>query len=314
MDCRIPNILARKSGRDTLSGMFDLKKYLEEMQEMVDSYLDQEMPPASTRPTVIHEAMRYSLFAGGKRLRPILSLAASQACGGSVQDAMRPGAAMELFHTFSLIHDDLPAMDDDDLRRGKPTCHIQFGEAISILAGDALHTLGFEWLASSTAHAPYSPTDYVLDLARAGGSQGVVGGQVEDMQAEGKDADADLVNYIHLHKTGDLFIASVRVGAMTGGATSGELAALTRFAHDTGIAFQITDDILNETSTREQMGKSVGNDKEAGKATYPAVHGLEKSRADAERLVEQALRELDHLSGDVTPLKALAHHFIDRMN
>jgi len=161
---------------------------------------------------------------------------------------------------------------------------------------------------------PYSATDYVFNLARAGGSQGVVGGQVEDMEAEGKQADADLVNYIHLHKTGDLFIAAVRVGAMAGGATQEELDALTRYAHAAGIAFQITDDILNETSTREEMGKSVGNDREAGKATYTAVHGLDKARADAERLVEEAIAELDHLSGDPTPLKSLAQHFIDRMN
>ena len=294
--------------------MFNLKEYLGSMRQRVDLYLDRHMPPESTRPMVIHRAMRYSLFAGGKRLRPILSLAASQACGGTEDDAIRPAAAMELFHTFSLIHDDLPPMDTDDLRRGKPTCHIQFGEAIAILAGDALHTLGFEWLASSPAHAPYSATDYVLDLAQAGGSQGVVGGQVEDMQAEGTQADAELVDYIHLHKPGDLFIASVRVGAMAAGATSGELQALTRFANKAGVAFQITDDILNETSTREQMGKSVGNDKAAGKATYPAVHGLEKSRRDAEALVEEAVGELDHLSGDATPLKVLAQHFIDRMN
>ena len=294
--------------------MFDLKQYLIEMQTRVDQYLEQEMPLVSTRPSIIHEAMRYSLFAGGKRLRPVLSLAACQACGGVIEDAIRPGSAMELFHTFSLIHDDLPAMDDDDLRRGQPTCHIKFGEAIAILAGDALHTLGFEWLASSNATPPYTATDYVLDLARAGGSQGVVGGQVEDMEAEGIEADADLVNYIHLHKTGDLFIASVRVGAMAGSASRKELDALTRYAHSAGIAFQITDDILNETSTREQMGKSVGNDKEAGKATYVAVHGMEKSRADAQSLVDAAIAELDHLSGDVTPLNALAHHFIERMN
>ena len=282
--------------------MFDLKEYLQCMREQVDTYLDQEMPSPTTRPSVLHNAMRYSVFAGGKRLRPILSLAACKACGGEIEQAMRPGAAMELFHTFSLIHDDLPAMDDDDLRRGQPTCHIKFGEAIAILAGDALHTLGFEWLASSQVIPPYTATDYVLDLARAGGSEGVVGGQVEDMEAEGKEPTEELVNYIHLHKTGDLFIASIRVGAMAAGATPTELKALTSYAHSAGIAFQITDDLLNETSTRELMGKSVGNDKEAGKATYVAVHGMDKSRLDAEALVAEAIHELTHLSGDNHPL------------
>lgn len=290
-----------------------LSTYLEQTQKEIDLYMEAHLPPPALRPARLHEAMHYSLFAGGKRLRPALCLAACEACSGSRELALRPASAVELFHTFTLIHDDLPAMDDDDLRRGRPTCHVQFDEATAILAGDALHTLAFEWLASSSAPSPYSPSDYVLELARAGGSQGVVGGQVEDMQAEGQVPTDALVRYIHTHKTADLFAASVRIGGISAGTSSEALKALTLYAQKAGLAFQITDDILNETSTRETLGKSVGNDREAGKATYVAVHGTERASQDARKLVHEATTALETLPGNHEILNLLAEYFIMRI-
>lgn len=293
-------------------GMFDLRAYLDERRRQVDQYLDQHLPPASARPAILHEAMRYSLFGDAKRIRPILCMAAAEAVGGTAESALRPGAAIELLHTYTLIHDDLPAMDDDALRRGRPTCHIQFGEANAILAGDALLTMAFEWLADCPAPPPHSPGALVRELASAAGSQGVIGGQVEDIAAEGCAPDADLVDYIHLHKTADLLRAAVRIGAIAGGGSPAHVDALGNYGEKIGIAFQIADDLLNATSHRNALGKNAGTDAERGKVTYVAVYGIDESRRRAQALIASAHAALCKLPGDTNPLAAIADYIVAR--
>jgi geranylgeranyl diphosphate synthase type II len=292
--------------------MFNLNTYLNDRRHSVEAKLEQMMPPETTRPAILHRAMRYSVMAGGKRLRPILCLAACEAVGGHPEHALLPGIAIEILHTYTLIHDDLPCMDDDDLRRGHPTAHVVFGEANALLAGDALLTLAFEWLAQSTPPAPYQSSQLVLELATASGSQGVIGGQVEDLAAEGREADADLVDYIHRHKTAALLRASVRMGGICGGASPAALEALTQYGECAGLAFQIADDILNVTSTAEQLGKPVGNDEQLKKLTYVAVHGLDASRKKANELITRAVEAIRPLPGDPTPLIALAEYTVKR--
>ena len=270
------------------------------------------MPAETTRPTVLHRAMRYSVMAGGKRLRPILCMAACEAVGGNSKAALLPGAAIEILHTYTLVHDDLPCMDDDELRRGRPTSHMVFGEANALLAGDALLTLAFEWLAQSVPPAPYHSSHLATELATASGSQGVIGGQVEDLAAEGREADADLVDYIHRHKTAALLRASVRMGGICGGASPTALEALTEYGECAGLAFQIADDILNVTATAEQLGKPVGNDEQLKKLTYVAVHGLEASRQKASELINRAMEAIRTLPGDPTPLISLAEYTVKR--
>ena len=293
--------------------MFDFNAYLAARRQRVDAALDERLPPPGTRPAVLHEAMRYSVMAGGKRLRPILCMAACEAVGGRPEAALLPGLAIEILHTYTLIHDDLPCMDDDELRRGRPTCHVKFGEANALLAGDALLTLAFEWVADSTPAGPYTAADLARELAIGAGSQGVIGGQVEDLAAEGRPADAALLDYIHRHKTAALIRAAVRMGGMCGGAGAGPLDALTRYGEASGLAFQVADDLLNATSTSAQLGKPVGSDQERGKLTYVAVHGLASSRTRAEALVAEALAALAILPGpEAMPLRALAEHSIRR--
>lgn len=294
--------------------IFDLNTYLERQRLTVDGELHTLLPHAETRPSILHEAMRYSTLAGGKRLRPIFCMAACGACGQEEEVALTAGAALELFHTFTLIHDDLPAMDDDDLRRGKPTCHIQFGEAHAILAGDALQCLAFEKLAGCRTLPPRSPADLVAELARFGGSRGVTGGQVEDMLGEGQEPTEDRVMFIHTHKTGDLFEAAIRIGALTAGAPDEHLDTLTRYARRIGLAFQIADDILDEVATTDTLGKPSGSDREAGKMTYVALHGLEKSRQDALNLTDSACQLLPSLPGPIEPLTALATYVVSRIH
>lgn len=292
--------------------MFNLNAYLDERRLWVDRYVDQHLPPASARPTVLHEALRYSLFGEAKRIRPILCMAAAEAVGGTAEIALRPGAAIELLHTYTLIHDDLPAMDDDALRRGRPTCHIQFGEANAILAGDALLTMAFEWLADCSAPPPHPPGALTRELARAAGSQGVIAGQVEDLAAEGGAPDAALVDYIHLHKTADLLRAAVRIGAIAAGGTSEDVEALGVYGEKIGIAFQIADDLLNATSHRDALGKNVGTDAARGKLTYVAVHGVEESRRRATALIAAARSALRALPGETAPLDAIAEYILTR--
>lgn len=292
--------------------MFDLPRYLDQRRRLVDTFLDQHLPPASTRPPLLHEAMRYAVFGEAKRLRPILCMAASEAVGGSVDAAIQPGSAIELLHTYTLVHDDLPAMDDDAFRRGRPTCHIQFDEATAILVGDALLTLAFEWLASSRPPAPHTPGDLVLELARAAGSQGVIGGQMEDILAEGEPPDAHRLDYIHLHKTADLLSAAVRIGALVGGGSPAQVDALGRYGIKIGLAFQIADDLLNATSDRAALGKNAGTDAARGKLTYVAVHGIDESRRRAERLIDEAQSHLHRLPGPTEPLSILATYVLTR--
>jgi geranylgeranyl diphosphate synthase type II len=290
--------------------MFDLIPYLERQQARVDAFLKRRLPPPSTRPAVLHKAMRYSVLAGGKRFRPVLAMAAAQACGKTDGQALAAGAAVELLHTYTLIHDDLPCMDDDALRRGKPTCHVAFGEANALLAGDALQTLAFEWLAVLPQGA--SPARLTVELARAAGSQGVIGGQVEDLLAEGSRPSKGRLDYIHVHKTAVLIEAAARLGAIAGGADEDDVAKVGRYGLRLGLAFQVADDILNATSTPEALGKPVGSDKERGKLTFVALHGLRKSRAMAASLVREAKAALKGLPGETAPLLALADYVVRR--
>jgi geranylgeranyl diphosphate synthase type II len=292
--------------------MFDLSAYLEKRRQKVEAGLSKHLPPASTRPAILHEAMRYAVLGGGKRLRPILCMTSCEAAGGHPENALLPGLAIEILHTYTLIHDDLPCMDDDDLRRGRPTTHMKYGEANALLAGDALLTLAFEWTAKVPAPPPYSPGQLSLELAIGAGSQGVIGGQVEDLAAEGQPVNADLVDYIHRHKTASLIRSATRMGAICAGATPPQLEALSRYGECIGLAFQIADDILNVTSTPEQLGKPVGNDVALTKLTYVAVHGMEPSQIRANALIEEAISAVQILPGDNSPLVELARYTVKR--
>ena len=256
--------------------------------------------------------MRYSLFAGGKRLRPALCLAAAEACGGRATDAAPLACAVECIHTYSLIHDDLPAMDNDDFRRGKPTNHKVFGEGIAVLAGDALLTQAFEIAAQCRVRPRYSHQTIVLELARASGSLQLIAGQVADLEGEGKKTSAAQLRYIHERKTSALLCCSVRLGGMSANCSPAQLAALTSFGYHVGLAFQIIDDILDVTQTSEKLGKTAGKDTAAQKATYPSIVGLEKSRAIARQLTNRAFDALKIFRGRATVLDALAKFLFER--
>lgn len=292
--------------------MFDLPAYLESSAQRIDVALDRLLPAESVEPRRLHQAMRYSLLAPGKRLRPILCLASAEAIGGKTEAVLTPAAAVEILHTYTLIHDDLPAMDNDTLRRGRATCHVAFDEATAILAGDALLTLSFAILSETSCATPYSAVDLVRELAQAAGSTGVIGGQMADIEGEGKPMSLEQLHFIHTHKTGDLIRAAVRLGAMTAGAASDHLAALTSYAEKIGLAFQIADDILNASSTSEELGKSAGTDGRVGKLTYVAAFGIDGARARAQALIEEAKSEVRQLPGHTEPLVALAHYITSR--
>jgi geranylgeranyl diphosphate synthase type II len=294
------------------SGSFDLKGYLDSRTIAVNQALDRFLPAETVRPATIHKAMRYSLFAGGKRMRPALTLAAAEACGGRLEDALPAACAVECIHTYSLIHDDLPAMDNDDFRRGKPTNHKVYGEGIAILAGDALLTQAFEIIAQSRNRSRYSHQTLVLELARAAGSLQLIAGQVADLEGEGKTISAEQLKYIHERKTSALLCCSARLGGMSANCTPAQLAALTDFGYNVGLAFQIIDDILDITQTTEQLGKTAGKDSKAKKATYPSIVGLEKSRRLAKRLTERAFAALQIFRGRAQALEALAGFLLVR--
>ncbi|HEY5648871.1 MAG TPA: farnesyl diphosphate synthase, partial [Nitrospiria bacterium] len=268
-----------------------LQAYLEDRRRRVDEMLDALLPAGSAEPPGLHEAMRYSVFAGGKRVRPILAIGAFEALGGDPGAILPVASAIEMVHTYSLIHDDLPAMDDDDLRRGRPTSHKKFGEAAAILAGDALLTAAFGVIADPGAVKGFPPGSLmkvVLELAESAGSRGMVGGQFVDIRSEGEsetsgDAEAR-VRYIHTHKTGCLIRGSVRIGALLGGAPPGELSAFNRYGENLGLAFQVVDDILDVEGSAEETGKAVGKDGDRDKMTYPEIFGLEESKQVAARL------------------------------
>ena len=295
---------------------FDLQAYLKERRAIVDAALERFLPPEDTPPPTVHRAMRYSVMAGGKRLRPILVIAGAEAVGGTLATVVPAACALELIHTYSLIHDDLPAMDDDDYRRGRLTNHKVFGEAIAILAGDALLTLAFRLVADNTALVNDARVlrDVVAELADAAGTSGMVGGQVVDIESEGKAITAETLEYIHRHKTAALIRASLRVGALLAGGDGKAVAAIGEAGSDLGLAFQIVDDILDVEGSLEELGKTAGSDERKQKATYPALHGLEASRRQAKMLIERAKQRLGVFGARAVPLQALADYVFDRKN
>lgn len=292
--------------------MDDLKPWLKAKQKQVDAALDQFLPPESDSPATIHKAMRYSVFAGGKRLRPVLALAAAEACGGQCENALAPACATEIMHTYSLVHDDLPSMDDDDLRRGRPTSHKVFGEGMAVLAGDALLTQVFTVIARTPETKRYSVKDYVEEIAVTGGSKKLIGGQVLDLEGEGKQLTQDELVKIHEAKTAALLTCAVRLGAMTADAAPAELEALTCFGYNLGLAFQVIDDILDVTQTTETLGKTAGKDEAVDKSTYPAVLGLEASRKEAARLTGVALKSLEIFGEKAKHLEQIARYLLER--
>lgn len=291
---------------------FDLERFLVSSTVSVNAALDKFLPSEQTRPATIHKAMRYSLFAGGKRMRPALCLAAAAACGGSEADAMPLACAVECIHTYSLVHDDLPAMDNDDYRRGKLTNHKVFGEGIAVLAGDALLTQAFEIAAKCKGWPRYSHQQIILEVAHAAGSLQLIAGQVADLEGEGKKTSVEQLRYIHERKTSALLCCSVRLGGMSANCTPAQLKALTDFGYHVGLAFQVIDDILDVTQTSEQLGKTAGKDTKAQKATYPSIVGLEESRKIAERLTRRAFAALEMFKGKARALEALAEFLLKR--
>jgi geranylgeranyl diphosphate synthase type II len=303
-----------------------LKQVLEQGREAADAALERLLPPATQHPTSIHQAMRHSVFAGGKRLRPILcmeagrmiraaSVAGIQAgppAGSLPAGIEQVGAALEMLHTYSLIHDDLPALDNDDLRRGRPTCHKAFGEAIAILAGDALQTQAYEVLAQIACPAE-ARVAIIREIAHATGTiDGMIGGQVVDLEAEHKKPDLATLEYIHRSKTAALITASVVSGGIYAGATIADIARLRTYGQSIGLAFQIVDDVLDLTQTSEQLGKTAGKDTAAEKATYPALFGIEESIRKADALVDQACAELNEYGEAASTLKDLARFLVER--
>jgi geranylgeranyl diphosphate synthase type II len=289
-----------------------LEIYLREAAKDVDAALNDLLPRASVKPPTIHRAMRYSLFAGGKRMRPVLCLAAAEACGGKRVSALPAACAVECVHTYSLIHDDLPCMDDDDLRRGRATSHKVFGEAVAVLAGDALLTIAFEILASIREPSRHSLRDFLKDLSVAAGSRRLIAGQVADLEAEGRKSSRSELRYIHECKTAAMIVVSLKLGAMSANATRAQLQALADFGYHLGLAFQVIDDILDITQTSERLGKSAGKDVAAQKTTYPALIGLDASRKEARRLTARAHRALDLFGLRAARLRQIADHLLAR--
>ena len=294
---------------------FDLKSYLAEQKQRVDNALSESVPAPSGLEKKVLEAARYSLFAGGKRLRPILCLAASRVVGGSYEAAMPAACALEMIHTYSLIHDDLPAMDDDDFRRGQPTNHKVFGEAMAVLAGDMLLTEAFGLIAGLGANGHVAPgkiVDVINIVVKAAGYRGMIGGQVVDLESETRDVDLATVEYMHVHKTGALISASLEVGAILGGGSPEQVSALVYFGHHLGLAFQITDDLLDIEGDASLMGKTPGSDVAHNKKTYPALLGVARSKEAAREHVDEALKALQPFDEKAEPLRAIARYLLVR--
>jgi geranylgeranyl diphosphate synthase type II len=294
--------------------MQDILPLLQREKAKIDEALDAELPSADIPPALLHEAMRYSVLNGGKRIRPILCCAAASAAGGDRKKALLPGLALEILHSYTLVHDDLPCMDDDDLRRGRPTAHIVYGEAQALLAGDALLTLAFEWMGRCPAPEPWPSGQPTIELARYTGSRGTIGGQVEDLAGEEAEPSRDRIEFIHLNKTAALLEVSCRLGSMVSGGSVEQTDALGRYARDLGLAFQIIDDILDEEGDTETLGKPAGSDSDRGKMTYPALFGIEESRRLARETMEQSLAHLDRPDLAADELRAIAQFIIDRNN
>jgi geranylgeranyl diphosphate synthase type II len=299
--------------------MFDIKKYLQEQRQIVEEALQRHMPPAEGDFAAHIETMRYSLFVGGKRVRPLLCLAAGRCVSDApgLEELLLPAAcALECVHTYSLIHDDLPAMDNDDLRRGQPTCHKKFGEAEAILAGDGLLTYAFELLSNERFPGPDAAARLRLIalLAKAAGPMGMVGGQFLDISSEEKQIPFELLKTIHRSKTGALITAAVQMGAVGGGADEAQFRALTEYGQAVGLAFQIADDLLDVTASTEQLGKTAGQDAGQGKATYPALFGVNKTRALALEAADRAVAALADFDERAEPLRAVAQYIVSRTN
>jgi geranylgeranyl diphosphate synthase, type II len=292
--------------------MFDLEKYLAERRAVVEAALARHLDACTGAPATLREAMGYSLLAGGKRLRPMLALAACEAVGGRVEDALDAACAVELIHTYSLIHDDLPAMDDDDFRRGRPTSHKKFGEAIAILAGDALAAEAFRVAATQRAGREAAVADVLFELARASGAAGMVGGQVIDIEATGKKITIEHLVELHHAKTGELLLVSVRAGARMGGATADQLERLTVYGRALGLAFQIVDDVLDITADLATLGKDPGSDREAGKTTFVDLLGVDGARARAKKVMDDGIAALAPLGDNAEALRALAQYTVQR--
>jgi len=310
-------LIAVGDGKRDNSEALKLHAYLEEKQFRVEEALARFLPAEDVFPPVIFRAMRHSVLAGGKRLRPILCLAAAEAVGGEAETVLPVACALEFIHTYSLIHDDLPAMDDDDLRRGRPTSHKVFGEDIAILAGDALLTEAFHLLSRHDGRATLPPARrlaVIHDIAAAAGFRGMVGGQVVDVQSAGKAVDRQTLHYIHTRKTGAMIVVSVRAGAILAGADAGAVAALTAYGEQAGLAFQIADDILNVEGDARRLGKTTGSDAARGKITYPALMGLAASKRKTRHLVRQAVTSLKDFDHRADPLRWIATYIIQRQS
>lgn len=306
-----PNILSEATDGDRK--IETAHRFLSSVVARVNAKLDEIIPQETTGPTTLHEAMRWSLFAGGKRVRPALVIAAGETFGARDENLLSTACAFELIHTYSLIHDDLPAMDDDDLRRGRTTCHVRFGEATAILAGDALQTLAFEVIAGDEALRTEARVRVILELARAAGTpSGMVAGQILDLAAEARAVNEGELEIIHRYKTGALIRAAARTGAIIAGAREDEIEAVTEYASQLGLLFQITDDLLDVTASAEHLGKTPGKDARHAKATYPARYGLEASRAHAARAYRASVAALDPLDAPADVLRALAFFVYER--
>jgi geranylgeranyl diphosphate synthase type II len=292
----------------------DIRDYLKEKKKLIDSFLE-EYFREKTRPYVLSDSMFYSLSAGGKRIRPVLCLSSYEACGGRPEDIVQYASALEMIHTYSLIHDDLPAMDNDDLRRGKPTNHKVFGEAVAILAGDALFTEAFSIL--SVPRPPVTAEDLlkaVKEIAEASGMRGMVAGQVQDILSENSGPDEETLKFIHLHKTAALLSASVRTGAVLSGVEDRRSAAIAEYGQKIGLAFQVIDDILDIEGDTDVIGKPIGSDEKKNKLTYPRIYGLPKSRSIAEQLIADAVASLSVFSSEADPLREIALYLLKRNN
>lgn len=291
----------------------EVRERLASFRELVEARLDNLLPAETLEPESIHRAIRWSLLAGGKRFRPLLLLSTGEALGAETGALLDTACALEMIHTYSLIHDDLPSMDDDDLRRGRPTCHVRFGEATAILAGDALQTLAFQTIAEDESLEPSVRVRVLSEVARASGTPvGMVAGQAHDLEAESRDVTGDELERIHRLKTGALITASVRSGAIIAGTSESELETLTRYGVALGLLFQITDDLLDVTATAEDLGKTPGKDARSRKATYPALYGLEAARMRAQATYNETCAALDSVERPMPTLRAIARFILER--
>jgi geranylgeranyl diphosphate synthase type II len=284
-----------------------LNEYLQTRRAIVDETLDQHLPPATTPPAIIHEAMRYAVLGGGKRIRPIVAIAAAEACGADPKPLLKQIAAIELIHTYSLVHDDLPALDNDDLRRGRKTTHIVYGEAFAILTGDALLTEAFSWLSS-----PGGSVRAIQEVATAIDSKGMIGGQVADIEGEKKEGTLEDLRFIHDNKTGKLLTASVVLGGILAGASDAQIESLRAYGNAMGLAFQIVDDLLDMEEDAATLGKTAGKDIAQGKLTWPALLGVEAARAEVGRLLEVAVENADNIGGSANYLADIARYICER--